>query len=312
MQIIIPMSGFGERFRRAGYTVPKPLIEIDGKPIIAHVIDMFPGELDFIFICNQDHLNNPDYRMEEILRQYCPTGRVVGIPAHKLGPIHAVRQVEHLIDPDRPVVVNYCDFTCYWDYAHFRRFVQETKCDGAIPAYRLSEGDLWRHSVAAALACEVIAQKARVEVPPDSFTASLLHDIGKLTLSRFLDPDHLRRLAAAREQGGESSLQAESEILGMHHGELGGVIASHWNLPPRVVRGITYHHTPTEGDDVICDVTHVANVLAKRAGAGHVSAPADLDAEPDALDRLGLSAGRLSTILDTVTHRLAQAVEQFG
>ena len=44
MQIIIPMSGLGERFRRAGYKVPKPLIEIDGKPIIAHVIDMFPKE----------------------------------------------------------------------------------------------------------------------------------------------------------------------------------------------------------------------------------------------------------------------------
>ncbi len=130
------MSGFGERFRRAGYTVPKPLIEIDGKSIIAHVIDMFPGELDFIFICNQDHLNNPGYCMEKILRQYCPTGRVVGIPAHKLGPIHAVRQVEHLIDPDRPVIVNYCDFTCYWDWHHFKGFVTETACAGAIPAYK--------------------------------------------------------------------------------------------------------------------------------------------------------------------------------
>ena len=48
MQIVIPMSGFGERFRKAGYTLPKPLIVIDGKPIIAHVIDMFPGETDFL------------------------------------------------------------------------------------------------------------------------------------------------------------------------------------------------------------------------------------------------------------------------
>jgi NDP-sugar pyrophosphorylase family protein len=136
VQIIIPMSGFGERFRRAGYTVPKPLIEIDGKPIIAHVIDLFPGEQDFIFICNQQHLSNPDYRMESILRQYCPTGRIIGIPPHKLGPIHAVRQVEHLIDPDRPVVVNYCDFTCYWDWHHFKEFVANTACTGAIPAYK--------------------------------------------------------------------------------------------------------------------------------------------------------------------------------
>lgn len=136
MQIIIPMSGFGERFRRTGYSVPKPLIEIDGKPIVAHVIDMFPGELDFIFICNQDHLNDPDYNMESILRRYCPTGRIIGIPPHKLGPIHAVRQVENLIDPDRPVVVNYCDFTCYWDWNHFKQFVAKTACQGAIPAYK--------------------------------------------------------------------------------------------------------------------------------------------------------------------------------
>ena len=130
------MSGFGERFRRAGYSVPKPLIEIDDKPIIAHVIDMFPGEQDFIFICNQDHLSNPDYRMEEILREYCPGGRIVGIAPHKLGPIHAVRQVEHLIDPERPVIVNYCDFTCYWNWPHFKDFVKQSACAGALPAYK--------------------------------------------------------------------------------------------------------------------------------------------------------------------------------
>lgn len=136
MQIIVPMSGFGERFRRAGYNLPKPLIEIDGKPIVAHVIDMFPGETDFIFVCNNDHLAHPEYRMEAILRHYCPTGRIVGIAPHRLGPIHAVQQVEHLIDPEKPVVVNYCDFTCYWDWAHFKKFVAATGCDGAIPAYR--------------------------------------------------------------------------------------------------------------------------------------------------------------------------------
>lgn len=130
------MSGFGERFRRVGYTVPKPLIEIDGKPIVAHVIDMFPGETDFIFICNQDHLDNPDYRMAAILQAYCPSGRVVGIAPHKLGPVHAVRQIAHLLKADAPVVVNYCDFTCFWDWAHFKAFVEESGCTGAIPAYK--------------------------------------------------------------------------------------------------------------------------------------------------------------------------------
>jgi dTDP-glucose pyrophosphorylase len=135
-QIIIPMSGFGERFRRAGYKVPKPLIKVEEKPIIAHVIDMFPGESDFIFICNQDHLDNPEYHMKDILDQYCPTGKIIGIKPHKLGPIYAVQQVENLIDTNRPVVVNYCDFACYWSWIHFKNFVIQTKCIGAIPAYK--------------------------------------------------------------------------------------------------------------------------------------------------------------------------------
>jgi NDP-sugar pyrophosphorylase family protein len=136
MQIIIPMSGFGERFRRAGYSIPKPLIEIEGRPIISHVIEMFPGEQDFLFICNDEHLENPEYRMREILTHYCPRGSVVGIPPHNLGPIHAVRQVENLIDPERPVVVNYCDFTCYWDWTHFKAYVAASRCDAAVPAYK--------------------------------------------------------------------------------------------------------------------------------------------------------------------------------
>lgn len=136
VQIVVPMSGFGERFRRAGYRLPKPLIEIEGKPIVAHVIDMFPGETDFLFICNSDHLAEPSYRMEGIIKRYCPTGVIVAIPPHKLGPVHAVTQVDHLIDPERPVVVNYCDFTCYWDWDNFKDFVRATRCDGAVPAYR--------------------------------------------------------------------------------------------------------------------------------------------------------------------------------
>ena len=74
--------------------------------------------------------------MRATLERYCPTGRVVGIPSHKLGPVHAVRLVEHLIRDDSPVVVNYCDFTCYWDWPQFVRFTSETGCAGAIPAYK--------------------------------------------------------------------------------------------------------------------------------------------------------------------------------
>jgi NDP-sugar pyrophosphorylase family protein len=136
MQIVIPMSGFGERFRKAGYSVPKPLVEIDGKPIIAHVIDMFPDETDMVFICNEDHLAEPSYRMREILMRFCPTGKIVAIPSHKLGPVHAVTLAAQWIRRDCPVLVNYCDFTCYWDWSHFKQWATASKCAGAVPAYR--------------------------------------------------------------------------------------------------------------------------------------------------------------------------------
>jgi len=135
-QIVIPMSGFGERFRRAGYDVPKPLIPVDGKPIIQHVVEMFPGATDITFICNRDHLADPGYEMRDLLLGIAPTAKIVAVEPHRLGPVHAVMQVLPELDPARPVIVNYCDFTCYWHYDDFLAFVQECGCDGAIPAYR--------------------------------------------------------------------------------------------------------------------------------------------------------------------------------
>ena len=43
VQIVLPMTGLGKRFRDAGYTDPKPLIDVDGKPMIEHVVSLFPG-----------------------------------------------------------------------------------------------------------------------------------------------------------------------------------------------------------------------------------------------------------------------------
>lgn len=136
MQIIIPMSGFGERFKKAGYTVPKPLIEVDGYPIIQYVVDMFPGEENIIFICNQEHLDNPEYKMEALIKAACPTARIVAIQPHKLGPVYAVKQAYNIIDDNEPCIVNYCDFTCDWNYFDFKKWVDEKKPAGVIPAYK--------------------------------------------------------------------------------------------------------------------------------------------------------------------------------
>ncbi|MGH9521603.1 MAG: hypothetical protein ACRD3E_03610 [Terriglobales bacterium] len=71
MQIIVPMSGKGERFTAAGYRDLKPLIPVEGKSIVEHVVNMFPGEHDFLFICAADALDATPLRAE--LHRISPT-----------------------------------------------------------------------------------------------------------------------------------------------------------------------------------------------------------------------------------------------
>ena len=74
IQLIIPMSGIGKRFIDAGYKEPKPLIEVDGYPIIKHVVDLFPGVTDITFICNEPHLKETD--MLSILKSLVPNCKI--------------------------------------------------------------------------------------------------------------------------------------------------------------------------------------------------------------------------------------------
>lgn len=130
------MSGTGQRFRAAGYTMPKPLIEVEGRSIISHVVDMFPGDHKLTFVCNNDHLNDPELGMEAHLKSLKPDVDVFGVDSHKKGPGHAIAQVIDRLDLSEPLVINYCDFACYWDFDDFISFTKETQCDGAIPGYR--------------------------------------------------------------------------------------------------------------------------------------------------------------------------------
>lgn len=134
MHIIIPMSGIGKRFIEAGYKDPKPLVVVDGKPIIEHVCDLFPNEDKFTFICNSKHLSETD--MRKTLLRIKPNANIVEIPKHKLGPVHAVSLVEDLIEDDEEVIVNYCDFGTYWDYKDFLKHTRDRNADGAIPSYK--------------------------------------------------------------------------------------------------------------------------------------------------------------------------------
>jgi NDP-sugar pyrophosphorylase family protein len=133
MQIVIPLSGSGQRFADAGYKLPKPLITVHGKPIIEWVVAMYPGEHDFIFIAREDHLAETE--LETVLRRLAPYGRVLGIAPHKKGPAHAVVQAAELIDKKQPVVVSYCDFFMNWNYENFKASCRDEGWSGSIPCY---------------------------------------------------------------------------------------------------------------------------------------------------------------------------------
>ena len=134
MNIIIPMSGIGKRFIDAKYQQPKPLIEVDQKTIIEHVINLFPGEQNISFICNEIHLNTTN--MKQILNKIAPTGKIYSVGnENRYGPVHAVSQIFDYIDDHDEIIVSYCDYGTWWNYHTFLDQIRSDKADGAIPCY---------------------------------------------------------------------------------------------------------------------------------------------------------------------------------
>jgi len=181
----------------------------------------------------------------------------------------------------------------------------------ALPEYGLTEGQLWRHSVTASVAAEVLSAMSQAEVPAEAVTAALLHDVGKLVLARFLTPDLLRGLADARADGVASMMQAETSVLGVHHGELGGIIARHWNIPERVCEAITHHHAPDQIADVVCDVVTLANIAAKAVEPVGEVTPADLEPPAGSISRLGLAPNFMDRLCSHVSRRVQEVLARF-
>lgn len=134
VQLVIPMSGIGKRFIDAGYSDPKPLIEVDGKPIIQHVVELFPGVSDIIFICNEKHL--AETNMRSILLSIVPNAKIHSVPVNnRRGPVDAVLKISDYIDDNKEVIVSYCDYGTNWNFTEFLNEVRSSNSDGAIACY---------------------------------------------------------------------------------------------------------------------------------------------------------------------------------
>ncbi len=180
------------------------------------------------------------------------------------------------------------------------------------PGYELGEYELWRHSVAAALATEHLGRFAPRRVPGVTFTAALLHDIGKLLLARHLDRETVARIRETAASGGRTYLEAERSVLGTDHAEVGGAVARHWEFPPPIVAAIERHHDPDAEPDPVLDAVHIANAVAKLAGIGLGSEQMNMAASSQAAGRLGLSASGLESLCAAVLDELNRTEELWG
>lgn len=135
--------------------------------------------------------------------------------------------------------------------------------------YGLDPGVLWRHSVAVALAASIVAQKINLANVNLVFTGGLLHDIGKVVLNEYVAEEFGKILGLVKENR-LSFVEAEHQVLGYSHQEIGGKIARMWKLPDPIVRCIRYHHDPgdLETPDPLIDAVYLANCVCLMLGIG--------------------------------------------
>lgn len=180
-----------------------------------------------------------------------------------------------------------------------------------LAGYGLGQGVLWRHLVASALAVELLDGTTKVRVPAEAFAAALLHDLGQIVMAQFLEPKLMRLIEIAKEQG-LSSREAELEILGLHQGEVGALVAQEWRLPDRIVRAIAYAGTTVNGEDVLYDFVHLGHVLAGRIGEYAGMPERELEILPDVAARVGLDTDGVEPVLEKIEERLGEVLRLYA
>lgn len=181
-----------------------------------------------------------------------------------------------------------------------------------LAAYALPENELWRHSLAAALAAENLPAFATQPVPAATFTAALIHDIGKLLLVRLLSPAAVAEIFRRIEQDQLTYVAAEREVLGVDHAAVGGEIARVWSFPESLVFVISHHHDPEPLPDPLLDAVQIANAVAKFVGVGLGLEQMHIRISPKVMQRVGLTYGRMEALCAAVKDRLATAEKEWS
>jgi putative nucleotidyltransferase with HDIG domain len=185
----------------------------------------------------------------------------------------------------------------------------------AAPYFNVRE--FWKHSLAVAIAAEMIAKKTKVGVrPEDAFTCGLLHDVGKIALFK-VAPDQLKRVVEKSKKENISFFKAESELGLPGHTVLGERLAENWQLPVVIRKAIRFHHRDVEPLETVYAamkptlmVVTTANQLCKNlelGQSGDAEKPSYFD---NYLEALGLNSDSLKQVAEQMEQEMVR-VEGF-
>ncbi|MGL4419583.1 MAG: NTP transferase domain-containing protein [Gemmataceae bacterium] len=134
MQIVIPMAGLGQRFADAGYTLPKPLIPIDGVPMVVRVVQALPPAKRVVFVVHPEH--HAKFPLQQILTQAVPQAKIVVAPGLTAGQACSVRLAAPELDPTDAVLVAACDNTQVADLNAHAELIADPTVQATVWGFR--------------------------------------------------------------------------------------------------------------------------------------------------------------------------------
>jgi len=129
---LIPMAGQGQRFIDAGYKVPKPLIEIDGLPMVLQAAKSLPEADKWIFICRKKHITEAS--IDKILKEYFPEAVVLSVDHLTEGQTSTCLLARDHLKPDDQLTIGACDNKMDFDEDRYKTLIK--KHDSLIWTFR--------------------------------------------------------------------------------------------------------------------------------------------------------------------------------
>jgi len=134
LNILIPMAGAGSRFEQAGYTFPKPLIEVKGKPMIQVVVENLNIKANFIYVVQKEHRKK--YNLDTLLNLITPNCKIVEVNELTEGAACTALLAKDYINSKNPLFFANSDQFVEWDSNEFLYKMNETNADGGIVSFR--------------------------------------------------------------------------------------------------------------------------------------------------------------------------------